>query len=128
MTADPVTQSKKDVALALLEGGADRLMLLGLDPRAVTVKVPSRFKDQPMLTLQVGRNMRTVRDLRIDDDGISGTLSFDKRPFFCVLPWTAIFALGGEDVGPFVWGEDIPKDLSPGFVGFGKRPAERGQA
>lgn len=88
-------------------------MYIHLDPRAETVQVPAWFKKQPQLVLQVGLNMPVpIRDLNVDDSGISCTLSFSRSPFFCVIPWAAVFALVGENGQAMVWAEDVPAEVA----------------
>jgi hypothetical protein len=101
---------KKDVALALLEQAS---MYIHLDPRAASVQVPVSFKNQPQLVLQVGLNMAVpIRDLNVDEQGLSCTLSFNRTPFFCVIPWPAVFALVGENGQAMVWAEDVPAEVA----------------
>ncbi|MGK4001021.1 ClpXP protease specificity-enhancing factor SspB [Sorangium sp. So ce1036] len=101
---------KKDVALALLE--REPSVFIHLDPRRPGVSVPKWFTGQPQLILQVGLNMAIpIPDLRVDDEGISCTLSFNRVPFWCRLPWHAIWALVSEDQRGMVWPEDIPADF-----------------
>jgi stringent starvation protein B len=101
---------KKDVALALLERSS---VHIHLDPRVSSVIVPSWFKNQPQLVLQVGLNMPVpIPDLRLDDDGLSCTLSFNRAPFHCVVPWTSVFAMVGDDGRGMVWPEDLPPEVA----------------
>jgi stringent starvation protein B len=101
---------KKDVALALLEQAS---MYIHLDPRADSVQVPAWFKKQPQLVLQVGLNMAVpIPDLHVDETGLSCTLSFNRAPFFCMIPWPAVFALVGENGQAMVWAEDVPAEVS----------------
>ena len=101
---------KKDVALALLERSS---VYVHLDPRQVAVVVPPWFKKQPQLVLQVGLNMHVpIPDLRLDDDGMSCTLSFNRSPFYCVVPWGSVFAMVGEDGRAMVWPEDVPVEVA----------------
>jgi len=101
---------KKDVALALLEQAS---MYIHLDPRADSVKVPPSFKNQPQLVLQVGLNMAVaIPDLHVDEHGLSCTLSFSRTPFFCMIPWPAVFALVGENGQAMVWAEDVPAEVA----------------
>jgi stringent starvation protein B len=101
---------KKDVALALLEQAS---MYIHLDPRADTVQVPAWFKKQPQLVLQVGLNMAVpIPDLHVDEQGLSCTLSFNRAPFFCMIPWRAVFALVGEKGQAMVWAEDVPAEVA----------------
>ena len=100
---------KKDVALALLEQGS---VHVHLDPRTGGVVVPLHFKKQAQLVLQVGLNMAVpIPDLHVEDDGIACTLSFNRSPFYCVIPWSAVFALVGDDGRGLVWPDDVPKEL-----------------
>lgn len=101
---------KKDVALALLEQAS---MYIHLDPRADAVQVPAWFKKQPQLVLQVGLNMAVpIPDLHVDEQGLSCTLSFNRAPFFCMIPWPAVFALVGENGQAMVWAEDVPAEVA----------------
>ena len=101
---------KKEVALALLERGS---VHVHLDPRAAGVVVPAWFKRQPQLVLQVGLNMPVpIPDLRVDDEGMSCTLSFNRSPFFCVVPLSAVYAMVGDDGRGMVWPEDVPPEVA----------------
>ena len=100
---------KKDVALQLLEQAT---VYVHLDPRADSVHVPAWFKRQPQLVLQIGLNMAVpIPDLQVDDDGLSCTLSFNRSPFFCVIPWASVFALVGENRQGMIWPDDIPAEV-----------------
>ncbi len=102
--------SKKDVVLALLQGPS---VFVHLDPRKKGVVVPSNFRKQPQLVLQIGLNMAVqIPDLRVDDDGISCTLSFSRSPFWCCLPWFAVYAIVSEDGPGMVWPEDVPPEVA----------------
>lgn len=102
--------SKKDVVLALLQGPS---VFVHLDPRKKGVVVPANFRKQPQLVLQVGLNMAVqIPDLRVDDEGVSCTLSFSRSPFWCSLPWSAIYALVSEDGPGMVWPEDVPPEVA----------------
>jgi stringent starvation protein B len=101
---------KKEVALALLERSS---VYVHLDPRQSAVAVPPWFKKQPQLVLQIGLNMpMPIPDLRLDEDGMSCTLSFNRAPFFCVVPWSSVFAMVGEDGRGMVWPDDVPAEVA----------------
>ena len=101
---------KKEVALALLE---QTTAFVHLDPRLQGVVVPMTFKSRGQLELQVGLNMAVpIPDLRVEDDGLSCTLSFSGRPFWCSIPWSAVYAVVGEDGRGMVWPEDLPPELA----------------
>lgn len=102
--------AKKDVVLALLE--ADDVYI-HLDPRKDEVRVPKWFKQQPHLVLQIGLNMPVpITDLEVSDDSVSCTLSFNRSPFFCLIPWRAVYALVGADGRAMVWPDDIPPEVA----------------
>jgi stringent starvation protein B len=120
---------KKDVMLKLLEKSG---VFVHVDPRRDGVSVPNWFSTQPELVLQVGLNMAVaIPDLEVDDEGIFCTLSFNRRPFYCRLPWHAVYALvSDEDRRGVVWPEDAPREsqlASPGKVDqqAAKRPKLR---
>ncbi len=103
--------AKKDVALALLERAS---VYVHLDPRQDGVVVPENFRKQAQLVLQIGHQMIVrIPDLRLDDDGMSCTLSFNREPFYCVVPWGSVFAMIGDDgVQGMVWPDDVPLEVS----------------
>jgi stringent starvation protein B len=101
---------KKDVALALLEQAS---VFVHLDPRNDKVFVPPWFKRQPQLVLQIGLNMAIpIPDLEIDDAGLSCTLSFNRSPHKCQIPWSAVFALVGDNNRGMVWPDDVPPEVT----------------
>jgi stringent starvation protein B len=100
---------KKDVALSLLEQAT---VFVHLDPRGDKVLVPPWFKRQPQLVLQIGLNMAVpIPDLQVDDNGLSCSLSFNRSPHFCVVPWASVFALVGENGRGMVWPDDVPPEV-----------------
>ena len=101
---------KKEVALALLERSR---VHIHLDPRKDGVTVPVGFRKQPQLVLEIGLNMPVpIPDLRLDDVGMSCTLSFSRTPFYCVVPWSSVFAMVGEDGRGMVWPDDVPPEIA----------------
>jgi len=105
----PPLPQKKAVALDLLERTS---LFVHLDPRRPGVIVPLVFGKQPQLVLQIGLNMAiAIPDLEVSDTGISCTLSFNRRPHLCRLPWSAIYALIGQEGGGMVWPEDVPPEV-----------------
>jgi stringent starvation protein B len=78
--------------------------------------VPPRFRADASLVLRFGYSLSpAIRDLEVDDEAISGTLTFGGSPFHVVLPWTAVYAamVEGEQRGT-VWPEDVPEDVLTG--------------
>jgi hypothetical protein len=84
-----------------------------LDPRSKEVVVPPWLAKQPRLVLQIGLNMPVpIPDLRLDDDAMTCTLSFNHSPFLCVVPWASVFAMVGDDSRGMVWPDDVPPELA----------------
>jgi hypothetical protein len=84
-----------------------------LDPRHEDVIVPPWFKDQPQLVLQIGMGMAVpIRDLRVDEHGVVATLSFNRSPFTCHVPWRSVFALAGDDGLGRLWAESMPEEVA----------------
>ena len=71
------------------------------------------FKKQAQLVLgRSGLGMAVrIPDLRVDDQGMSCTLSFSREPFFCVVPWASVFALVGNNGQGMVWPDDMPAEV-----------------
>jgi len=101
---------KLDVARYLLAQGS---VFVHLDPRADTVLVPPSYRSEPQLVLQIGFDMPVpIRDLQVDEDGIYGTLSFNRTAFTCHVQWDAVFALAGDDGRGMVWPDSMPHEIT----------------
>jgi stringent starvation protein B len=106
----PQLPPKKDVLLALLERSS---VYVHLDPRRDGVRVPEWFNKQPQLILQIGLNLPVpIRDLEVDDEAVSCTLSFSRTPHSCYLPWPSVYAIVGEDRRGMVWPDDVPAEVA----------------
>ena len=78
---------KKDVLEAFLANGSARVFL---DPRRSGVIVPKWFLKQAELVLRVGHSLSPpIPDLLVTDEAVSCTLSFNRSPFWCKMPWNA---------------------------------------
>ncbi|MBL9028458.1 MAG: hypothetical protein JNL21_40075 [Myxococcales bacterium] len=99
--------AKREILLKLLEKSSARLFL---DPRHDGVVVPKWFLKQPELVLRVGYELSpTIPDLQVGDDHLSCTLTFNRRPTWCKLPFSAIYAvISDADGRSVVWPEDVP--------------------
>jgi len=107
---NPDPPPKQDVAQALLLRGS---AFVYLDPRRDGVVVPAHLRKQPQLVLQIGLDLAVpILDLTVDDDGIFGTLSFNRSPFPCTIPWSAVFGLVSDDAMGVVWQEDLPSEIA----------------
>ncbi|HSC85904.1 MAG TPA: ClpXP protease specificity-enhancing factor SspB [Polyangiaceae bacterium] len=123
----PELPPKPDVALALLQTATS--VHVYLDPRAQDVHVPAWFKKQPQLVLQVGLNMAVpIPDLDVGEEALTCTLSFNRRPEFCRIPWHAIYGLVGDDGRGMIWPDSVPPEVAAAAEGRSatKKPASRG--
>lgn len=98
---------KRDVVLALLAKSSVRLFL---DPRREEVVVPKWFAKRPELVLRVGYSLSPpIPDLEISETAVSCTLSFNRSPSWCEIPFAAIYAVISDTDGRgVVWPEDVP--------------------
>jgi hypothetical protein len=102
--------AKREFAIALLQESS---VFIHLDPRREGTLVPGWLKRQPQLVLQVGLNMAVrIPDLDVVEEAICCTLSFNRSPFFCRVPWNAVFGLVGEDGRGRIWPEDVPIEIA----------------
>lgn len=124
MAGDP--PSKKEQLLKLLDRGS---VFVHLDPRRESVIVPDWLSHKPQLVLQLGRNFAIpIPDLEIDEFGVACTLSFNRTPFHCTLPWSAVYALVAENGEVTVWPSELPMELVPEASPVRRQPPTTRQA
>ena len=104
---------KKQTLLAFLARG---VAMVHLDARRPGVLVPEQFKSDAHLRLNLSYRYG-LPDFEVGDEQVTATLSFSGRPFLCVLPWDAVFAVtsSGTAEGQ-VWPEDLPTDADRAFA------------
>jgi stringent starvation protein B len=114
----PALPAKRHVVDELLESGA---VLVHVDARVEGVDVPDRFRGDPKLVLRFGYNLSpAVPDLAVDDEQMSGTLTFGGVPHRCVLPWYAVYAVVSDtNSRGLVWPDDVPDDVIGELAGAG---------
>lgn len=101
--------SKLDLFLVAYESGS---AFVHLDSRREGVRAPASQRTNRQLVLQFGAGFPIpIRDLVADDQGIEATLTFDRRPFRVVVPWSAVYAIVGDDGRATIWESDLPADL-----------------
>ena len=128
MSESPELPPKPEVAMALLQTAIS--VHVYLDPRPSDVRVPASFKKQPQLVLQVGLNMAVpIPDLDVGAEALSCTLSFNRRPEYCSIPWSAIYGLVGDDGRGMIWPDSVPPEVAASAEGrattTGKPKAKR---
>ena len=112
------SKNKKDLLLYLLEKGD---AMVCLDARRGDVDVPKNHKGNASLSLILNLNFR--RPLDIFDDGIYATLAFQGKPYQCVIPFDAVWAIFVPSFQEGqVWEASIPNDVQfdPKLAAAGK--------
>lgn len=93
--------TKRETVEILFARGEDAW--LHLDAQREDVTVPPRLK-RFGLVLEIGLDMSLpIRDLEIDEAGFRGTLSFDRQPYHCTVPWDAVYLIIGSGGQGGVW-------------------------
>jgi hypothetical protein len=93
----------------------DSSVFLHVDARHLDVQLPEHLRGQPHVVLQIGRNcVIPISDLVADEAGVSCTLIFNRRPFWCAVPWDAVFGIASADdpVRGALW-DPPPEALAP---------------
>jgi len=108
--------NKRDLVEDLLSAGP---VLVHVDARQPGVQVPDTFEQDPKLVLRFGYGLTpAIIDLSVDDDAISGTLTFAGVPHRCVLIWDAVYAVVSEvDQKGMVWPDDVPSTVVQELTG-----------
>jgi stringent starvation protein B len=98
---------KREVVLSFLGRGTLRVFV---DARRAGVTVPRGLSQQAELVLRVGYALNPpIPDLDIGADAIGCTLSFNRVPAWCRLPYEAIYAIVSDSDGRgVVWPDDVP--------------------
>jgi stringent starvation protein B len=98
---------KREVVLSFLGRGTLRVFV---DARKAGVTVPRGLSQQAELVLRVGYALNPpIPDLDIGSDAIGCTLSFNRVPAWCRLPYEAIYAIVSDSDGRgVVWPDDVP--------------------
>ncbi len=101
-------REKLDVFKQLVEQG---MVMVVMDSRKPGVQVPPRFADDHQLRLNFSLKFY-IDDFEYDDYGVRASLSFNKVPYYCDIPWDAVYALNSQAVEQGVmWPDDVPNEL-----------------
>ena len=115
MTNDTISQNnnspayKSTVVRALLQ--VNPSVFIHFDGRKAGVVAPVGLLTQYHAVFQVGYDMPVpIPDLTFDDEGMKCTLSFKGRPMLCMVPWSAVWAVAGEDGRGMIWDQEMPPE------------------
>lgn len=111
MRADacPRAPEKLAVFTRLVEAG---MVLVHFDTRVPGARVPPQFAGDVQLGLNFSHRFG-LPDFVFDDAGVRASLSFQGQPFFCDVPWSAVFMMRSyvtDDVALF--SESMPRELA----------------
>ena len=110
----PEMPAKRNTMEKLLRDGP---VLVHLDPRRPGVDVPAHHRGEARLVLRFGHGLTPpIVDMVIEEQQLAGTLTFRGVPHRCLIPWSAVFAIVGEDGRGLVWGEDVPAEIAQEYT------------
>jgi hypothetical protein len=103
-------------ALAILKSknkeGFINTLFIHADTKNSDINIPNYLKMQDSVVLQLGYDMPIpIPNLEVYKNGISGTLSFKGNPYFCYVPFEAVYAIVDEDGKGKVWEEFMPESV-----------------
>lgn len=106
--ADPSASEKFAVFSRFAEKGK---VMVTLDARRPGVSVPSRFVEDAQLNLDFSVRFG-LADFAFDSRGVRASLSFQRQPFFCDIPWSAVYALFSHvDNERLTWARSLPREI-----------------
>jgi len=105
-----VKLSKREAVEALLQ--KDNIKII-MDARRDGVVVPQQFQACGELVLCIGLStLIPIPDLEVGDIGIAATLSFERTPHKCFIPWTSLYAVVLDAVNQcLIFTADVPADV-----------------
>lgn len=105
---DPWAAQKLQAFERLIDEG---MVLVSLDSRRPGVSVPPHHRGDPQLGLNFSLRFY-VDDFAYDDQGVRASLSFQGAPFFCDIPWSAVFMLRSHVTDEvFLFPASVPTEL-----------------
>lgn len=112
-------ESKRSILAELLAQG---MVLVTLDARCEGVDVPKHLRNDAQLRLNLSQ--RFGLPLKLEEEGVSATLTFAGTPYACQLPWSSIYLLVSHVTGkPILFPADVPSEFATGNLG--PRPPRR---
>lgn len=105
--------AKADAFEMLIGDGTPVLVIF--DGRIPGVSIPGHLERAPKVILRLGLNLNPpILELAVDAEQVSGVCTFDGKPFRCVVPWKAVYAIVSDAQGDprtAVWSECIPPEV-----------------
>lgn len=83
-----------------------------LDAQKPGVVLPEYLQGRTQICLEFAYDLPIpIKDLKLDENGISGTLNFDGSSHFVSVPWTAVFGLADMYGRGMIWEENISAEI-----------------
>jgi stringent starvation protein B len=105
----PERPEKLRMFARLIEQG---MTMVSLDARREGVRVPHHLAGELLLNLNFSLRFG-IDDFAFDDDGVRASLTFNKVPFFCEIPWSAVFQMTSTvNADRMMWPDSLPAELA----------------
>jgi hypothetical protein len=105
--ADPLAPQKFAVFSRFIEKGK---VMVTLDARRTGISVPSHLAGESQLNLDFSERFG-LADFIYDERGVRASLSFQRQPFFCDVPWSCVYALFSHaDNERITWASALPQE------------------
>lgn len=102
--------TKAEALQKLLNTGND--VFVHLDSRRSGVFVPETFVRVPQVVLQLGLNLAVpMRRFDTRPDGFVCDLTFSRTPFYCIVPWPAVYIIVTASGNGYHWKSDTPPEV-----------------
>src|SRR5947209_4985496 len=107
--SDPTAPQKYAVFGRFVDRGK---VMVTLDARRPGVAVPSHFGEEPQLNLDFSERFG-LSDFVYDERGVRASLSFNRQPFFCDVPWGAVYSLFSHapEGERLTWPRSLPTEI-----------------
>jgi hypothetical protein len=106
--SDPLAPQKFAVFSRFIAKGK---VMVTLDARRTGVNVPSHLANEPQLNLDFSERFG-LSDFMYDERGVRASLSFNRQPFFCDVPWSSVYALFSHvDNERLTWARALPQEI-----------------
>lgn len=114
-------REKRDISLLWITSGIIRTEFVP----ARCEQIPAWLRKDAKTVFEWGYDMpRPIRDLKIDGEAISGTLSFRMGAviYECIIPWEAVYIISSKPLGQVaVWKEDMPASVQSDLEAAARR-------
>lgn len=106
--SDPLAPQKFAVFSRFIAKGK---VMVTLDARRTGVTVPSHLAHESQLNLDFSERFG-LSDFVYDERGVRASLSFNRQPFFCDVPWASVYALFSHvDNERLTWARSLPQEI-----------------